>query len=633
MRTLSQAALSALYGSIPVYARKATLEIRVWQNAAYAYAAPVDISADIVETGRINFKLDKEGYGVWSYANCAVTVRNERNQWIAGNPDGYFPPGTEAVLSRIVLYAGVQLADGSCESQPVFTGYLSDGSSFLPEERTAQLSVISPLAQLANIDAQNAATFVTGELLGSASGTAFTTTGTGAGIIDAVLRGNTSGGYASAAKLLAQTDYSVSQLNTYALGAKITLASALSSGESLWINYRRWYRDQTVEALAVNLLQLAGITSYSVTPAAFTTDIRNTFSQATEAALETGTLSGTDWYIGGAGMALVFNGILDTWNSPGTLLSPVIDGTAALSHWGSLQVSQQAPDTTTSLFYYRDSTDAAVWSDWTAITPGDSVNSKKRYLQLKWYAANSASNPAATPVLCAWSVYYYTSATTIPLADMTGYSCQDALQELAQFASYETGFDAAGKFLFRPRAILGEAAAQLDETTIITADSISSGVDRVYNGVTVTYGSYSTTANAASQGEAAPVSSARYGLRTYEISGGNLLPAENVNLACAIAPTVWNYTHLARRRITVTCRLLFHLELGDMVTLTLDNDRAVNRWTWGDPSSFYGEAQLRFYDQAFAAQRLCALDMACRVEGIEHDLENWKTILDLTEAI
>jgi len=168
---------------------------------------------------------------------------------------------------------------------------------------------------------------------------------------------------------------------------------------------------------------------------------------------------------------------------------------------------------------------------------------------------------------------------------------------------------------------------------VISADNLSSGADRVYNRVIVKFGDSARVADSASEGEPPPTSIERFGLFVYEISGGNFLPAGNVDLAYAVAPTVWNYTAKARRRITVSSRFLHHLELGDVVSLSVPDNQVLRMWRWGDGNAAYDASGLRWYDDDFAAARLCSWKKLFRVEGIELNLESWQTIFNLTEVL
>jgi len=488
MRQISQAALTALLGAQPPYVKKITLERRAWNGSAYAFETPVDITSDLVEVGKTNFKLYEEGYNVWSYSNCTITVRNERNQWKEGNPDGYFPDGTVAAMSRITIEAGVFLEDGSVELAPVFCGYISEGAELLPDGRNAQLTVLGPMARLDAISAEDAAQFITGELAGSDSGTQFTTAQSGVGSIDKVLRGLTSSGVSGAVELVSSIDYTVAQLNEYSLGAKITLEQALSSGQSLWVSYRYWYRDQTVDALVGIVLDLAGVASRSVAVPEFAYGIRNTFSQTDQTGFATGQYSNTMWNPDVSGVSLLWNDYILRWWTPGTYVSPVIDGTANFMNWGAFNAGQQVPTGTTSSFTVRESADGATWSEWADLAPGAQIPATLRYIQLRWNAACTLDPTIATPVLISWTAEYFTSNVTIHQCDMSGYSCQDALEALATLCAFECGFDAAETFIFRPRSSSASSVISLDGCSVISADNLSSGADRVYNHVVVKFG-------------------------------------------------------------------------------------------------------------------------------------------------
>jgi len=105
------------------------------------------------------------------------------------------------------------------------------------------------------------------------------------------------------------------------------------------------------------------------------------------------------------------------------------------------------------------------------------------------------------------------------------------------------------------------------------------------------------------------------------------------NLAIAVAPTVYAYTKNAKRRVTVDAKFNLSLELGDRVTVNYPEGEIFTLWKWGDGNAAYGNEGFRYYSGASlpGAMLLAGVDM--RVEGIELDLETWRTRYDLVEVL
>ncbi|MFA6584297.1 MAG: hypothetical protein WCS77_08370, partial [Elusimicrobiaceae bacterium] len=693
---------------------------------------------------------DVESFNEWKFSNCALTLRNDRHQFLEGNPAGLFPDGTLIYGSKVIIRAGAVLPDGSESLVNLFTGYIKADPAYDHENRQLTVTVMDQTYLLEDTNAENISTLVSGELLGSDSGADFVCANPAVGLIVSVKKGQTAGGPDNAEVLKPDTDYTVSGLNAYASGASVKLETALITGESVWAGYRRWYRDKPLEWIVAQCCTASGIADTEIAPAQFSVDAKNIFSQTDKAAFDSGTADNADytsgdislaynafefpvtadaqstgaWYFSNndgsrflacdsdnlngykavhadgnfylyrvdngadtllasawvgyaaqpiitrdsAGVFTLYLLHYDTLSKSGVLaadsaywyphnttegwqafhdfdgagltaryaasgfyLSPEIDGTESLSSWGKLSVSETKPDGTDTVMEFRERDFDGVFGGWTEIASGGTIPASKQIIQLRW-TAYSDSAQTRTPTLGSWSFEYFTSRTTIPVVNFTGLSCLDAIKQLAEMCAYEIGFNANDAFIFRPRAHTSEACAELNASDYIEPEEIGSGIERVYNHVTVEFGGYTCVANPAAMGDASPNSIEKYGLKKYSISSGNFLPAENVDLAYAIAPTVYAYSKTPRAAITLKCRFLLYPELGDVVSLTVNNDDVLRLWRWGDPVK-YGQDNLAYWTEDIAKARLMFYKKTMRIEGIEFDLENWTISLALTEAL
>jgi len=805
MRTLDVELQNALGNNSPAYYKRVYLYRRTWTGTAYVDDTVIDISDYVLEISPIKWKLDKEGYGEWTLDNATLTLSNGKNEFKQGNTDGFFGANKIFFKSKIVIKAGVKFDDGTESIDYVFTGFVSEEPDYQTSDRKVSVAISGHMALFSEISAEAVSTASLNWLAGSDSGTVFTTTDFGVSEDITVKKGTTTAGPSAATELLPDKDYSVSQTNDIALGAKVTLVQALLSGQSLWVSYKYWYQNKTIEWVVGQVCAAAGITSISISPATFSNDVRNVFSAVDKTDFDLGTYVNTECYnddvrvadpgyytpfntwaitenphnatltqadgsagldlgVGGSngwhtirndqtnangvwifrgydftfkylhfisdtgdrtttsGYALEYTGVahypfklwrydagaatllwtcpkvsftypifkvrisrdtnntfriyLNEYNSPadswgiyGTIadathttstyviatmnytgglspgaalikiegwtatyeayyLSPVIDGTASLTYWGKLTMSQYIPSDETYKTEVREGDDGTTWGAWQEVGSSGDMGVTKRYAQLKWSSIYCYGG-----TLGEWEVDYYSSQITIPLVDMSGLTCMDALEQLAGMCCYEMGFDSNDIFFFRPRTNTLSAVAVLNKNNIAEVSNVTDGVDRVYNSVKVSFGGYEKICDSVSEAETPPTSVDKYGTKELEISSSNFLPAANVDLAYAIAPTVYDYTAEPRRRAAVVAKYNMTLELGDKVSVKFEEPDVWRAWLWGDPDIIYGMSDVVYYDEDYAYGKLSLFGLDMRIEGVEFDLEAWTTTYDLVEVL
>jgi hypothetical protein len=326
----------------------------------------------------------------------------------------------------------------------------------------------------------------------------------------------------------------------------------------------------------------------------------------------------------------------------GTLESSVLSGLTGVTAWGNLTAAysnlsvityQQCADITIETATSGDGGDT--WDDWEALSETGQVQSTiytTTELKFRITAALRSLITPETPVFDSVSIVYYTSTTNVELVNMSGMTCRQVLDKIAEMPAYEMGFKADDSFVYRPRSTSTASVLDLrSDTNIKTVRNISDGADKVYNRVVAQFGAYTKISDASADTE--PNSITKYGTREYQVSASNLLPAENVNLAYAVAPTILAYTKNPRRRCTVETQFILHLELGDLVTVYYDEPAALRQWKWGDRDVVWGQADLEYYNSATLANRLNLWGVVMRVEGVEFDFQNWTTSFDLVEVI
>lgn len=290
MQTATDALKGELQSQNPTYTKTVNLYRKVWTGSEYVFDTPIDITAQIKDAGKIMWKLDKEGFNVWTAANLTLTLRNDLLQWKQDNPRGYFPSGYLLNGSKVTVQLGGAVDNGtfltrSFEKLYCFTGYINVDLIKNTLEKTAVMTLESGMSIFSQFNGEDISVPLNApELLGSNSGSTFTTAGNGvSGVSVEVRRGPTAGGWAEADLLKPTIDYTTENSDTKDTPMTVNLIVALTSGNSLWIDYRTWYTDKKMEWLVEQVMILCGISSYSISPAIFETNIPTTWTQTTEA--------------------------------------------------------------------------------------------------------------------------------------------------------------------------------------------------------------------------------------------------------------------------------------------------------------------------------------------------------------
>lgn len=290
------------------YYRVVELYRRYWNGSAMAWDAAVDISAYVFKVSTAKWKLDRRGFTEWKSPSFQVEVDDRHNFWGKGERTGIWREGLSGThtyypeLSRVRVRMGQVLPDGTREDLYCFGGLIS--RPIYPRDGQYQATIYCAGMEeiLKRKSAEGLSTAVANELLGSNSGTVFTTDFPGAAAKDFVVKkGSTAGGAAAATVQIPDTDYTLASTDTYQVAAEVTLASALSSGQSAWASYKYWYADKDLSWIVEQLLILAGISSYSVSATNFSGSVGNTWTQSSKADFDAGTLTNIDTdYINGS---------------------------------------------------------------------------------------------------------------------------------------------------------------------------------------------------------------------------------------------------------------------------------------------------------------------------------------------
>jgi hypothetical protein len=253
MQNIPQSFISALKSNFPKYVKKVTLSARYFENGVEKYLPYSDISANLIETGPLKWKLDTEGYNILTASNVSLTFANTKNEFYKGG--AFFPSGSVVYKSKMSLYGGAVNADGREETVRLFEGYLLHDPRVMPEEKTITFYLSSPLALLEKTSAGALCAEAAGEPLRRISDTVFSTANTSVGYISEIMKGPTAG---AALPLAEGADYTLKNLGVYKEKTQVIL-TAPAGAENLWCSYKYFYEDKDIDWAVDRAAALAGI--------------------------------------------------------------------------------------------------------------------------------------------------------------------------------------------------------------------------------------------------------------------------------------------------------------------------------------------------------------------------------------
>ena len=276
MKTLSQSLISALNSQAPIYTKKFLLYTRAWdlETETYGFSSAQDITKYILETSKIKWKLDNEGYSIWNNAVLNLTLSNENNSFDETN--------TFWAGAKIEVYTSAKTDGGAAnEETKIFQGFVLEGPVYDKENRALSLSLTGQLALLDTFSAQSLTQTAELETLTTDLDNPtkkFTTQNNAVSEIVAVYQGATEDGAENATLLKAQNDYTVSSLGQYNKPAVITLNIDLPQTDTLWCTYRHYYTDKTCEWIAGEIANICAAPSRQIDPVFYSSSIEANYS-------------------------------------------------------------------------------------------------------------------------------------------------------------------------------------------------------------------------------------------------------------------------------------------------------------------------------------------------------------------
>ena len=224
-----------------------------WDAQTNAYApetTPIDITEQVIKCGTLSTKLDVGEINEYTASNVTLTLSDPHNHFVEGTPKSYFPDGYQIYGTRIELYAGTDTNNMT----PLFYGVIRSLPNHKPEEYQLDISVVSALELLDDVEAKDFSTPYTGEKLtldhrDDDAGPVYRTANTGVGGFAAV--------YANGSVLVEGVDYEVSQLGEYLKPALVEIINEAFYSANITADYYCWRRNLTVEEIMGGLLDVS----------------------------------------------------------------------------------------------------------------------------------------------------------------------------------------------------------------------------------------------------------------------------------------------------------------------------------------------------------------------------------------
>jgi hypothetical protein len=326
----------------------------------------------------------------------------------------------------------------------------------------------------------------------------------------------------------------------------------------------------------------------------------------------------------GAGQAIY----IPTTSITSTWVSATIDEGAAPEAWSPITYVQDLDTGGSTAYYTRSSTDGISWDAWILVPANLQIQSAlKRYIQLRvdMTTDTTANQDPTVHELSSGSI---TTSTRITLANFTGKTVYQAIQELAKFANYEWGFKPDETFFFRSKFVSTTPVMTLTQSNyLMMVLSVSNGFSRVYSTVRAVYGSFQTDVADDSTHYLDPT--ARFSRQRLQVEGGSLLISADADVASGVAGAFFSYYKRPRRIFKVQAKFLPQLDLSDTVNVSFRDNYPSKLWFLGDTNVYLGQTDINLY----GSPEQVIDDTLCKVTGMRIDTNQCTTEFDFEEIL
>jgi len=326
----------------------------------------------------------------------------------------------------------------------------------------------------------------------------------------------------------------------------------------------------------------------------------------------------------GAGQAIFIptDSITSTW------VTATIDEGATPDAWSPITYVQDLGAGGSTHYYTRTSANGSTWDAWVSVPANLQIASTlRRYIQLRvdLISATTSNNDPIVNEISSGSI---TSSTRITLANFTGKTVYQAIQELAKFANYEWGFKPDETFFFRSKFVSITPVLTLDQANfLMMVQSVNNGFGRVYSTVRAIYGSFQTDVSDDAKHYQDPT--ARFSRQRLQVEGGNLLISADADVASGVAGAFFSYYKKPRRTFKVQSKFLPQLDLSDTVQVSFRDNYPSKLWFLGDTNVYLGQTDINLY----GSPEQVINDTLCKVIGMRIDTEQCTTEFDFEEII
>lgn len=252
------------------YTRTVEVYKRYWNGSAYVWeATPTIVDEYVKDISIVKWKLDVTNFNEWKASNFQIVLTNTRNYFSEIEPNGFWNTGSNApyipTMTKIRIKIGQKLEDGSIEELYIITGLIDKALNFNEEDNTVQIDCIGLDAYLAKTPVDLYSTKITNEYRGIFpwDTNSIQTYHTNVLEITRVYHVPT------AQTLKENVDYTVSNLGVKDARATITFKNIEITEDApqsihFYIDYKIAHTDKDPSWVVEQLLQSAGITSYTV---------------------------------------------------------------------------------------------------------------------------------------------------------------------------------------------------------------------------------------------------------------------------------------------------------------------------------------------------------------------------------
>lgn len=313
--------------------------------------------------------------------------------------------------------------------------------------------------------------------------------------------------------------------------------------------------------------------------------------------------------------------------------SPEIDLLAAPTAWlpltlvSTLNAGTLAIETTVSATSGAGY-DAAVAVD-ASLTPQSALKRYAKLIITGTAEAFSFLSPEVESARLRWRG----SSLFIKSADFTGLNGLQAMQELAKIGGMEFGSTGSGIFYLRNRSVVGTADLTVSQKNVVIAPTkYSTGYKDVRNIGVVRYGKsgtdgyYNAEYGAADAGEASPTTAQRFGKKPIELELQRFIFSNDAQVADAIAQKLYELNYRPKRKLTLKCRIIPHLELSDKLSVSFHDSPLIEKAVFGDPF-------LKGFPPLGGNPKTLARNILMKVIGHAPDVMKSESLIDLEEVL